>query len=158
MHLFWFSFLCKWGKINKFIASTVSDPKGLERSELDGRESDFIQLHILPADLALTQNSTKCSRKEVVNRKRSRGWLVYPYLREFLWTSEIKRKHNLKPKAIDWFTHIYKNSYGLNLPMTSLIKWKNQTTNLKKLHTLCSHFFHKLTVIHIPYPPPHQTL
>ena len=74
------------------IASTAHDPAVQARSELDGREPDYIQLHILPADLALTQNSTKSSRKEVVNRKRDRGWLVYTYLRDFLWTSKICRR------------------------------------------------------------------
>ena len=28
-------------------------------------------------------------------------------------TSLIKRKHNLKPKEIDWFTHIYEIFKGL---------------------------------------------
>ena len=103
-----------------YIASTARDPKDRERSELYGRESDLYTTAYISSWLGSDSKFYEIFPEEVVNRKSNRGWLVYRDSREFFMdygnlqaTSLIKRKHNLKPKEIDWFTHIYEIFYGL---------------------------------------------
>ena len=102
-----------------------------------------LKMHILPADLALTKNSTKSSRKEVANRKRSRWLTGLPILTRIfmdfgnLQTTSLQRKYNLKPKEVDRFTYIYEIFEGLqkfadDKSNKNRKTISNQTTNLKK--------------------------